>query len=67
MIFTGQVWNMVFSFYGSLRSVPAELKEVARIHRFGWFKTFRTVEVSVVGDRARVELDDVDGRAAGSS
>jgi NitT/TauT family transport system permease protein len=46
MIFTGQVWNMVFSFYGSVRSVPAELREVARIHRFGWFKTFRTVEVS---------------------
>jgi NitT/TauT family transport system permease protein len=46
MIFTGQVWNMVFSFYGSLRSVPTELKEVARIHRFGWLKTFRTVEVS---------------------
>jgi NitT/TauT family transport system permease protein len=46
MIFTGQVWNMVFSFYGSLRSVPTELREVARIHRFGWFKTFRTVEVS---------------------
>ena len=46
MIFTGQVWNMVFSFYGSLRGVPQELKEVARIHRFGWLKTFRTVEVS---------------------
>ena len=46
MIFTGQVWNMVFSFYGSLKSVPQELKEVARIHRFGWWKTFRTVEVS---------------------
>jgi NitT/TauT family transport system permease protein len=46
MIFTGQVWNMVFSFYGSLRSVPAELKEVARLHRFGWWKTFKTVEVS---------------------
>jgi NitT/TauT family transport system permease protein len=46
MIFTGQVWNMVFSFYGSLRAVPTELKEVARIHRFGWWKTFRTVEVS---------------------
>ena len=46
MIFTGQVWNMVFSFYGSLRSVPQELKEVSRIHRFGWWKTFATVEVS---------------------
>ncbi|HEY6928714.1 MAG TPA: ABC transporter permease subunit [Thermoanaerobaculia bacterium] len=46
MIFTGQVWNMVFSFYGSLRAVPQELKEVARIHRFGWLKTFGAVEVS---------------------
>jgi NitT/TauT family transport system permease protein len=46
MIFTGQVWNMVFSFYGSLRSIPTELREVARIHRFSWFKIFRTVEVS---------------------
>jgi NitT/TauT family transport system permease protein len=46
MIFTGQVWNMTFSFYGSLRSVPTELKEVARIHRFNWWKRFRTVEVS---------------------
>ncbi|HTO76645.1 MAG TPA: ABC transporter permease subunit [Thermoanaerobaculia bacterium] len=46
MIFTGQVWNMVFSFYGSLRAVPSELREVARIHRFTWFRTFRTVEVS---------------------
>ena len=31
LIFTGQVWNMVFSFYGSLRSVPVELREVARV------------------------------------
>src|SRR5262245_47353560 len=46
MIFTGQVWNMVFSFFGSLRSVPNELREVAKIHRFGWFRTFRTVEVA---------------------
>lgn len=45
MIFTGQVWNMTFSFYGSLRAIPAELHEVARIHRFGWWKRFRTVEV----------------------
>jgi NitT/TauT family transport system permease protein len=46
MIFTGQVWNMTFSFYGSLRSIPSELNEVARIHRFSWWKRFRTVEVS---------------------
>ena len=46
MIFTGQVWNMTFSFYGSLRSIPTELGEVARIHRFSWWKRFKTVEVS---------------------
>ena len=45
MIFTGQVWNMTFSFYGSLRAIPAELREAARVYRFGWWKRFRTVEV----------------------
>jgi len=45
MIFTGQVWNMTFSFYGSLRAIPLELREVARVHRFGWWKRFRTLEV----------------------
>ena len=51
MIFTGQVWNMAFSFYGSLRPIPTELYEVARLHRFSWWKTFRTVELpsSVIG------------------
>jgi NitT/TauT family transport system permease protein len=46
MIFTAQVWNMTFSFYGSLRSIPTELHEVARLNRFSWWKRFRTVEVS---------------------
>jgi NitT/TauT family transport system permease protein len=45
MIFTGQVWNMTFSFYGSLRAIPTELREVARLYRFGWWKRFRSVEV----------------------
>ena len=51
MIFTAQVWNMAFSFYGSLRAIPTELYEVARLHRFSWWKTFRTVEFpsSVIG------------------
>ena len=46
MIFTGQVWNMAFSYYGSVRAVPTELTEVARIHRFSWGRRFRTVELS---------------------
>jgi NitT/TauT family transport system permease protein len=45
MIFTGQVWNMTFSFYGSLRTIPTDLREVAQVHRFGWWKRFRTLEV----------------------
>ena len=51
MIFTGQVWNMAFSFYGSLKAVPAEMYEVARLHRFSRWKTFRTVELpsAVIG------------------
>ena len=32
MIFTGQVWNMTFSFYHSLKSVPQEQREVFVAH-----------------------------------
>jgi NitT/TauT family transport system permease protein len=31
MIFTGQVWNMTFAFYSSLKSVPGDLKEAASV------------------------------------
>jgi NitT/TauT family transport system permease protein len=31
MIFTGQVWNMTFSFYSSLKSVPSDFKEVSSV------------------------------------
>ncbi len=34
MIFTGQVWNMIFSFYQSLRSIPLYLQEAATVYRF---------------------------------
>ena len=38
-IFTSQAWNMAFSFYQSLRTVPADLEEVARGLRLsGWQK-----------------------------
>jgi NitT/TauT family transport system permease protein len=45
MIFTGQVWNMTFSFYGSLRGIPTDFRDVARISGFGWWKTFRILEL----------------------
>src|SRR5271167_999603 len=38
-IFTSQAWNMAFSFYQSLRTVPPDLDEVARSFRLtGWQK-----------------------------
>jgi len=38
-IFTAQAWNMAFSFYQSLRTVPPDLDEVARGFRLtGWQK-----------------------------
>ena len=38
-IFTSQAWNMAFSFYQSLRTVPRDLDEVARSFGFsGWQK-----------------------------
>ena len=38
-IFTSQAWNMAFSFYQSLRTVPAELTEAAEsFHLSGWMK-----------------------------
>ncbi len=34
LIFTGEVWNMAFSFYSSLKSIPRELREACSINRF---------------------------------
>ncbi len=50
-IFTGQAWNMTFSFYHSLRSVPAELDEMATLYRLSWWERFTRLELpaSVIG------------------
>lgn len=41
-IFTSQAWNMAFSLYQSMRTVPAELKEAARIFQLsGWQRFWR--------------------------
>jgi NitT/TauT family transport system permease protein len=41
-IFTSQAWNMAFSFYQSLRTVPTELEEAARNFRLSpWMKFWR--------------------------
>ena len=51
MIFTGQVWNMAFSFYQSLRNIPAELREASAVYHFSWWQRFCRVELpaSAVG------------------
>ncbi|HUI74204.1 MAG TPA: ABC transporter permease subunit [Candidatus Acidoferrum sp.] len=40
LIFTGQVWNIAFSFYSSLKTQPRELREAATIFRFGKWQRF---------------------------
>lgn len=40
LIFTGQVWNIAFSFYSSLKTIPRELREAAIIYRFGRLQKF---------------------------
>src|SRR5215467_14579457 len=42
LIFTSQAWNMAFSFYHSLRSIPEELNEAARgFHLSPWMRFWR--------------------------
>ncbi len=45
LIFTGQVWNMAFSFYASLKSIPNEMREAAKIYRFSWWQCFTQMEL----------------------
>src|SRR5215475_8991074 len=44
-IFTAQAWNMAFSFYQSLRTVPADLDEVSRHFRLSAWLRFWRLEV----------------------
>jgi NitT/TauT family transport system permease protein len=45
LIFTGQVWNMAFSFYSSLKSLPRELGEASRIYGFSPWQRFWQLEL----------------------
>jgi len=45
LIFTGQVWNMAFSFYSSLKSLPRELGEASRIYSFSTWQRFWQLEL----------------------
>jgi NitT/TauT family transport system permease protein len=45
LIFTGQVWNIAFSFYSSLKTVPRDLREAAIIYRFGRWQRFLELDL----------------------
>src|SRR5580692_2336605 len=44
-IFTSQAWNMAFSFYQSLRTVPVELEEASRSFRLSPWMSFWRLDV----------------------
>src|SRR6202020_1319125 len=50
-ISTGQAWNMAFSLYQSLRSVPRELDEMATLYRLSAWERFTRLELpaSMIG------------------
>src|SRR3984893_16074361 len=55
LIFTGQAWNIAFSFYASLKGIPRELDEAARLYRFSTWQRFTELElpygaIGLVGD-----------------
>jgi NitT/TauT family transport system permease protein len=45
LILTGQVWNMTFSFYSSLKTIPNEMREAAKIYRLSWWQRFMQMEL----------------------
>jgi NitT/TauT family transport system permease protein len=45
VIFTGQVWNMTFSFYYSLKALPDDFRFVGRLARFTNWQRFTQIEL----------------------
>ncbi len=45
LIFTGQTWNIAFSFYASLKSLPRDLQDAAHIYRFSGWQRFGQLEL----------------------
>ncbi len=45
LIFTGQVWNLAFSFYSSLKTIPREMLEASRIYRYSNWQRFWQLEM----------------------
>ena len=45
LIFTSQVWNLTFSFYQSMTTLPMELREVSAVFRFSRWLRLKRVEL----------------------
>lgn len=45
MIFTGQVWNMTFSFYQSLKSIPEDFRDAATVIGMSRMERLKRVEL----------------------
>jgi len=45
LIFTGQVWNMTFSVYSSMKNIPREMLEAAETYRLSWWQKFVQLEL----------------------
>ncbi len=45
LIFTGQVWNMTFSVYSSIKNIPRELREAADVYRLSWWQRLMQLEL----------------------
>ena len=45
LIFTGQVWNLAFSFYSSLKTIPREMMEASRVFRYSGWQRFWQLEM----------------------
>jgi NitT/TauT family transport system permease protein len=45
LIFTSMAWNLAFSYYQSLRTIPSDLREAATINRLDGWRRFTKLEV----------------------
>ncbi|MBU3144709.1 ABC transporter permease subunit [Clostridium sp. CF012] len=45
LIFTGQAWNMTFSFYHSIKIIPRDLKEATEVFQLNKWQQFKTLEL----------------------
>ena len=51
LLFTCQGWNIAFSWYQSLITIPREFREVSKMFKFNWWIRFKKVELFFNGSR----------------